>query len=144
MTSAPIEGRGCTIHQLFDGHRYQLDYYQREYTWESENVRRLAEDLYRRFSAEWDVRHDRRNTSRYKPYFLGPYVGAEARRSRHVTSRWRVRAMPAAASISAYPTMITRPAHWGGACGNACPGVIMTLEATAGAMTGPPSTQPWR
>ena len=42
MTSAPIEGRGCTIHQLFNGHRYQLDYYQREYTWESENVRRLV------------------------------------------------------------------------------------------------------
>lgn len=47
---------------------------QQEYTWESENVRRLIEDLYRRFRAEWDVRHDRRNTSRYKPYFLGPYV----------------------------------------------------------------------
>ena len=74
MTSAPIEGRGCTIHQLFNGYRYQLDYYQREYTWESENVRRLVEDLYRRFSAEWDARHDRTDASRYKPYFLGPYV----------------------------------------------------------------------
>ena len=74
MTSAPIEGRGCTIHQLFNGYRYQLDYYQREYTWESENVRRLVEDLYRRFSVEWDARHDRTEASRYKPYFLGPYV----------------------------------------------------------------------
>jgi uncharacterized protein with ParB-like and HNH nuclease domain len=72
MTSAPVEGRGCTVHQLFNGHRYQLDYYQREYTWGSENVRRLVEDLHRRFSAEWDVLHDRRDTSRYKPYFLGP------------------------------------------------------------------------
>lgn len=74
MTSAPIEGRGCTVHQLFNGHRYQLDYYQREYTWGSENVRRLVEDLRRRFSAEWDALHDRRDASRYKPYFLGPYV----------------------------------------------------------------------
>jgi len=74
MTSAPIEGRGCTVHQLFNGHRYQLDYYQREYTWGSENVRRLVEDLHRRFSAEWNALHDRRDTSRYKPYFLGPYV----------------------------------------------------------------------
>ena len=74
MTSAPIEGRGSTIHQLFNGHRYQLDYYQREYTWGSENVRRLVEDLHRRFSAEWNALHDRRDTSRYKPYFLGPYV----------------------------------------------------------------------
>jgi hypothetical protein len=74
MTSAPIEGRGCTIHQLFNGYRYQLDYYQREYTWGSENVRRLVEDLYRRFSAEWNALHDRKDTSRYKPYFLGPYV----------------------------------------------------------------------
>ena len=74
MTSAPVEGRGCTVHQLFNGHRYQLDYYQREYTWGSENVRRLVEDLHRRFSAEWNALHDRRDTSRYKPYFLGPYV----------------------------------------------------------------------
>ena len=74
MTSAPVEGRGCTVHQLFNGHRYQLDYYQREYTWGSENVRRLMEDLHRRFRAEWDVLHDRRDASRYKPYFLGPYV----------------------------------------------------------------------
>jgi hypothetical protein len=74
MASAPIEGRGCTIQQLFNGYRYQLDYYQREYTWESENVRRLIEDLHRRFSADWDTRHDRREASRYKPYFLGPYV----------------------------------------------------------------------
>ena len=64
MASAPIEGRGCTIQQLFNGYRYQLDYYQREYTWESENVRRLIEDLHRRFSAEWDTRHDRREASR--------------------------------------------------------------------------------
>ncbi|HWN60688.1 MAG TPA: DUF262 domain-containing protein [Streptosporangiaceae bacterium] len=74
MTSAPVEGRGCTIHQLFNGHRYQLDYYQREYTWRTENVRRLIEDLHRRFNAEWNALHDRRDTSRYKPYFLGPYV----------------------------------------------------------------------
>jgi hypothetical protein len=74
MTSAPVEGRGCTVHQLFNGHRYRLDYYQREYTWRTENVRRLLEDLHRRFSAEWNARHDRRDTSRYKPYFLGPYV----------------------------------------------------------------------
>lgn len=74
MTSAPIEGRGCTVHQLFNGQRYQLDYYQREYTWRAENVRRLVEDLHRRFGTEWNALHDRRDTSRYKPYFLGPYV----------------------------------------------------------------------
>jgi hypothetical protein len=74
MTSAPIEGRGSTIHQLFNGHRYQLDFYQREYTWGSENVRRLVDDLHRRFSNQWNALHDRRDASRYKPYFLGPYV----------------------------------------------------------------------
>ena len=74
MTTAPIEGRGCTIHQLFNGHRYRLDFYQREYTWSSENVRRLVDDLHRRFSSEWNALHDRKDTSRYKPYFLGPYV----------------------------------------------------------------------
>lgn len=72
--SAPVEGKGCTVQDMFNGHRYQLDYYQREYTWGSENVRRLVEDLRRRFITEWNALHDRRDTSRYKPYFLGPYV----------------------------------------------------------------------
>jgi hypothetical protein len=27
MTTTPIEGRGSTIQQLFNGHRYQLDFY---------------------------------------------------------------------------------------------------------------------
>jgi hypothetical protein len=74
MTSAPIDGRGFTVEQLFSGHRYRLDYYQREYTWGSGNVRRLVEDLHRRFSAEWNALDDRKGTSRYRPYFLGPYV----------------------------------------------------------------------
>jgi uncharacterized protein with ParB-like and HNH nuclease domain len=38
------------------------------------NVRRLVEDLHRRFSAQWNELHDRKDISRYKPYFLGPYV----------------------------------------------------------------------
>lgn len=74
MVSAPIDGRGFTVDGLFGGHRYQLDYYQREYTWGSGNVRRLVEDLRHRFSAEWNALHDRKDTSRYRPYFLGPYV----------------------------------------------------------------------
>jgi hypothetical protein len=74
MSSAPIDGRGFTVDQLFNGHRYQLDYYQREYTWGNGNVRRLIEDLRLRFKAEWNELHDRKDTSRYRPYFLGPYV----------------------------------------------------------------------
>jgi uncharacterized protein with ParB-like and HNH nuclease domain len=74
MGNAPIDGRGFTIEQLFSGHRFQLDYYQREYTWETGNVRRLVEDLHGRFMLDWKPFHDRAATSRYRPYFLGPYV----------------------------------------------------------------------
>jgi hypothetical protein len=68
--------RGPRLHHppAINGHRYQLDFYQREYTWGSENVRRLVDDLHRRFSNQWNALHDRRDASRYKPYFLGPYV----------------------------------------------------------------------
>lgn len=75
MGTTPIDGRGFTIGQLFgNGPRYQLDPYQREYTWGREDVRQLLDDLERRFRLDWKPLHDRTETNRYAPYFLGPFV----------------------------------------------------------------------
>lgn len=74
MPNVPVDGRGRTVLDMFKGHRYQLDYYQRDYTWRSDNVRRLVDDLYNRFNASYKETDDRTAASRYRPYFLGPYV----------------------------------------------------------------------
>lgn len=75
MVDAPINGRGFTIKQLFSGgHRFGLDQYQREYSWSRDDVRRLLDDLWRRFSQCWDERDELEATSGYTSYFLGSYV----------------------------------------------------------------------
>nr|WSY55710.1 DUF262 domain-containing protein [Streptomyces sp. NBC_00886] len=73
MSNSPIDGRGYTIELLFS-HRFRLDPYQREYTWSTEDVRRLLHDLKRRFLHSWDAQDTREAVGHYTPYFLGPYV----------------------------------------------------------------------
>jgi len=60
-----------------------------------------------------------------------------------IRSHRLVRAIPPATRATVYVTMMTAPTHAGGAYGNAGPDVTMTSDATAGAMTGAPSIQPW-
>ena len=64
-------------------------------------------------------------------------------RPSQITSRRLVRATPPATRATVYPIKRTPPTHAGGAYGNADRDLIMTSEATAGAMTGAPSIQPW-
>ncbi|MBT8223957.1 MAG: DUF262 domain-containing protein [Dactylosporangium sp.] len=74
MADAPIRGDGHTIHQLFSSFQFQLDPYQREYSWDRKDVRVLIEDLANHFLRCWTSEHERRDTARYQPYFLGPFV----------------------------------------------------------------------
>ncbi|WP_431932805.1 GmrSD restriction endonuclease domain-containing protein [Nonomuraea jabiensis] len=74
MADSPISGHGLTIRQLFTGRRFQLGYYQREYTWSRKAVAALLDDLWRRFAASWNDLDDREQTDHYAPYFLGPFV----------------------------------------------------------------------
>ena len=60
-----------------------------------------------------------------------------------ITSRRLVKASPAAARATTYAIRMIPPTHAGGAFGKAGPEVVMTSEASAGAMTGAPSIQPW-
>ncbi|MFD7765581.1 DUF262 domain-containing protein [Streptomyces sp. NPDC059787] len=69
-----IQSKAMTIEEVFTGHRYQLDSYQRDFTWGRTDVRRLIEDLRKKFVENWKLEHDREHVARYQPYFMGPYV----------------------------------------------------------------------
>lgn len=69
-----IQSKAMTIEEVFTGHRYQLDTYQRDFTWGRTDVRRLVDDLRKKFINNWRLEHDREHVARYQPYFLGPYV----------------------------------------------------------------------
>src|ERR1700756_5307903 len=74
MADSPISGQGMTVKGVFSGRRYQLDYYQRDYSWGREEVRQLVEDLHRRFTASYGTVDERSAVADYEPYFLGSFV----------------------------------------------------------------------
>ncbi|MEU6443373.1 DUF262 domain-containing protein [Streptomyces sp. NPDC047046] len=69
-----IQSRTMTISDVFRDRRYRLDAYQRDFTWERNDVLRLVEDLSRKFGDNWHLGHDRERVATYEPYFLGPFV----------------------------------------------------------------------
>ncbi len=61
-----IDGKGKTIRELLNGRRYYVDYYQRDYKWQTKQVRELIEDLTSEFLGNYDpntVEKQLRNTA---------------------------------------------------------------------------------
>jgi hypothetical protein len=69
-----IEGQAWTVRQVFAGRRYELDNYQREFSWETAHLEELLTDLSERFLAEWEEGQDTTAVAAYPAYFLGPIV----------------------------------------------------------------------
>jgi hypothetical protein len=72
--SDKIEGQAWTIRQMFSGRRYELDNYQREFSWETSHLEELLTDLSERFQNAWQPGHPAAEVASYPPYFLGPVV----------------------------------------------------------------------
>jgi uncharacterized protein with ParB-like and HNH nuclease domain len=47
--SREIDGKGRSVRQLLDGQKYSIDYYQREYKWQTKHATELIEDLAAKF-----------------------------------------------------------------------------------------------
>jgi hypothetical protein len=69
-----VKARGQSIEVAFNGKWFLLDFYQRDYVWEEQQVERLANDLSRRFSDQYNGEHWLNDIKAYDPYFLGPYI----------------------------------------------------------------------
>ena len=57
--------------------RYAIDYYQREYKWQSKQIAELLDDLSARFLESYDSSHDRSAVAGYGNYFLGSIIISE-------------------------------------------------------------------
>ena len=57
-----------------DKKKYSIEYYQREYRWETKHVEALIEDLETRFTRNWESGDARSAVRDYSHYFLGPIV----------------------------------------------------------------------
>ena len=68
-----IDAHSKTVKILLS-EKYSVDYYQREYNWETENIVELIEDLETRFIAAYSPNHRREDVQGYSRYFLGSIV----------------------------------------------------------------------
>ncbi|MFE2471657.1 DUF262 domain-containing protein [Streptomyces mirabilis] len=82
MGSDEIRSQGFSLKELFREMTYEIDYYQRDYTWGEDEVRTLLRDLCDSFKG-WsrDPAYLRRPGTAPQ-YFLGPFVYYEQSRSR--------------------------------------------------------------
>ena len=70
----PIEGKAKSIRELLQGKKYSIDYYQREYRWETKQIRELIDDLSEMFLAEYEPGIDRAEVAHFPHYFLGSII----------------------------------------------------------------------
>jgi uncharacterized protein with ParB-like and HNH nuclease domain len=69
-----IDGRSKTVRELLEKVKYNIDYYQREYKWETRHIADLLEDLEAKFLASYEEGHERQAVQNYPHYFLGSIV----------------------------------------------------------------------
>lgn len=72
-----IDGIAKSLNDILKGNRYSIDYYQREYRWESKQLKELVDDLTSKFLEAWEPEHERDEVENYPFYFLGSIIISE-------------------------------------------------------------------
>ena len=70
-------GTAKNIRALLSGAKYGVDYYQREYRWQTKHVAELLDDLADKFLGSYDDAHERSAVENYGHYFLGSIIISE-------------------------------------------------------------------
>ncbi|MGO8888908.1 MAG: DUF262 domain-containing protein, partial [Streptosporangiaceae bacterium] len=69
---SPSKGR--TVRELLAGRKYSIDYYQREYKWQTKQVTELIDDLTAKFLESYEPAHEQAEVAEYGHYFLGSII----------------------------------------------------------------------
>jgi hypothetical protein len=70
-TVKEIRGDAKSIRALLSGAKFSVDYYQREYRWETKQIGELLEDLSEKFLESYQGGDERSTVEQYGHYFLG-------------------------------------------------------------------------
>ncbi len=73
-TDRTIDGVAKTIAEVLEKKKYSIDYYQREYKWESKQLAELVADLTAKFLELYEPGHARRDVAKYPGYYLGSII----------------------------------------------------------------------
>ncbi len=66
-----VDGVAKTIAEVLEKKKYSIDYYQREYKWESKQIAELVADLTAKFLDIYEPDHARKQVAKY-PAFSNP------------------------------------------------------------------------
>lgn len=69
-----IDGNGRSIRELLAGAKYSIDYYQREYRWQTKQMGELLNDLTTKFLESYEEGDERGAVESYGHYFLGSII----------------------------------------------------------------------
>lgn len=79
-----INAKDITIKLLLTATKYQLDYYQREYSWQTQHVLELIDDLTSKFLDNYKEGHEQTPVSDYGHYFLGSIIISNVNGKRYI------------------------------------------------------------
>lgn len=79
-----INSDAKTIWQLLARQKFTLDYYQREYVWQTKQVTDLIEDLTKEFLSNFQEGHEPTHVKGYGHYFLGSIVICNTNRKQYI------------------------------------------------------------
>ena len=79
-----IDSNARTIRELLANTKYQLDYYQREYSWQAKHVTELLDDLSKVFLESYTEEDTLANVPNYNHYFLGSIIISHAEGQRYI------------------------------------------------------------
>lgn len=69
-----IDGNAKTVRELLANTKYTLDYYQREYSWQTRHVTEFIDDLTGKFLEDYNESHEQSEVPRYGHYYLGAII----------------------------------------------------------------------
>jgi uncharacterized protein with ParB-like and HNH nuclease domain len=69
-----IDGVAKTVAEVLEKKKYSIDYYQREYKWESKQLTELVADLTTQFLDLYEPNHARKDVAKYPGYYLGSII----------------------------------------------------------------------
>lgn len=69
-----ILGKAKTIRELLGGAKYSIDFYQREYRWQTKQMSELVDDLTSKFLESYEDGDERGDVEGYGHYFLGSVI----------------------------------------------------------------------
>ena len=70
-TIEAVKAYAKPVREILDKIKYEIDVFQREYSWERKHIEQLLSDLELKFLSEYDETHERKYVQNYPTYYLG-------------------------------------------------------------------------